>query len=113
MTDVTTIIEVIVSIIATVVGTFLIPYIKRKASAEKLAEVVKWLEIACYAAEEAARTGLIDKEAKYGYAKDFLESRGIKFDEVTTEALINSTVYDLFNRFKDEVIVPEEDVTEE
>jgi hypothetical protein len=113
MTDITTIIEVIVSIIATVVGTFLIPYIKRKASAEKLAEVVKWLEIACYAAEEAARTGLIDKAEKYGYAVEFLEKRDITFDAATTEALINSTVYDLFNRFKDDVVVPSEENTEE
>ena len=112
MTDITTIIEVIISIIAMLIGSVLIPYLKKKHSAETLANVVKWLEIACYAAEEAARTGLIDKAAKYEYAKDILESRGITFDEATTMALINSTVYDLFNRFKDDV-TPSEDASEE
>ena len=104
MTDITTVLEVIVSIIALLVGTFLIPYFKRKASSEQLSAVIKWLEIACNAAEEAARTGLIDKAAKYGYAVEFLEARGYTFDEATMRALIDSTVYDLFNRFKEESV---------
>lgn len=102
MTDITTIIELVLGIISLVVGIVLIPYIRKKYGAENLAMVVKWLEIACNAAEEMARTGLIDKIDKYDYVMEFLETRGITFDELTTQALIKSTVYDLFNRFKEE-----------
>lgn len=94
MTDITT--------VALIIGTILILYIKSKPTAEQLTKVSHWLEIACYAAEEAARKGLIDKSAKYKYAVELLERRGITFDDATTQALIDSTVYDLFNRFKED-----------
>mgnify|MGYP002678536210 FL=1 len=106
MTDITPILELVIRLIALIVTIVIIPKVK-KLLAEKVAEsdqkkIIRWAEIAAQAAEEAARSGLIDKKAKYNYAKDFLEDRGITFDADTMEALINSTVWDLFNRFKDE-----------
>lgn len=106
MTDITPILELVIRLIALVITIVIIPKVK-KLLTEKVAEsdqkkIIRWAEIAAQAAEEAARSGLIDKKAKYNYAKDFLEARGITFDADTMEALINSTVWDLFNRFKDE-----------
>ena len=106
MTDITPILELVIRLIALIVTIVIIPKVK-KLLAEKVAEsdqkkIIRWVEIAAQAAEEAARSGLIDKKAKYEYAKSFLEDRGITFDADTMEALINSTVWDLFNRFKDE-----------
>lgn len=106
MIDITPILEVIIRLVALIITIVIIPKVK-KLLAEKVAEsdqkkIIRWAEIAAQAAEEAARSGLIDKKAKYEYAKSFLEARGITFDADTMEALINSTVWDLFNRFKDE-----------
>lgn len=106
MTDITPILELAIRLIALIITIVIIPKVK-KLLAEKVAEsdqkkIIRWAEIAAQAAEEAARSGLIDKKAKYNYAKDFLEARGITFDANTMEALINSTVWELFNRFKDE-----------
>lgn len=106
MTDITPILELVIRLIALIVTIVIIPKVK-KLLAEKVAEsdqkkILRWAEIAVQAAEEAARSGLIDKKAKYEYAKSFLEDRGITFDANTIEALINSNVWDLINRFKDE-----------
>lgn len=104
--DITPILELAVKLIFAAVTIFLIPKIKKLLAAKVLEsdqkKLIRWAEIAAQAAEEAARSGLIDKKAKYNYAKDFLEARGITFDADTMEALINSTVWELFNRFKDE-----------
>lgn len=106
MTDITPILELAIRLIALIITIVIIPKVK-KLLAEKVAEsdqkkILRWAEIAVQAAEEAARSGLIDKKAKYEYAKSFLEDRGITFDADTIEALINSNVWDLINRFKDE-----------
>lgn len=104
--DITPILELAVKLIFALVMLFLIPKIKKliatKVSEADQKKIIRWAEIAAQAAEEAARSGLIDKKAKYNYAKSFLEDRGITFDADTMEALINSMVWDLFNRFKDE-----------
>lgn len=102
--DITPILELAVKLIFTVVTIFLIPKIK-KLLAAKVAEsdqkkIIRWVELAVQAAEEAERSGLIDKKAKYQYAKNFLEARGVTFDADTMQALIDSTCWELFNQFK-------------
>lgn len=102
--DITPILELVVKLIFTLITIFLIPKIKELLAA-KVAEsdqkkITRWVELAVQAAEEAARSGLIDKKAKYQYAKDFLEKRGVTFDADAMQALIDSTVWELFNQFK-------------
>lgn len=102
--DITPILELAVKLIFTLITIFLIPKIK-KLLAAKVAEsdqkkIIRWVELAVQAAEEAERSGLINKKAKYQYAKDFLEKRGVTFDADTMQALIDSTVWELFNQFK-------------
>lgn len=104
--DITPILELAMKLIFAAVTIFLIPKIK-KLLAAKVAEsdqkkILRWVELAVQAAEEAARSGLIDKKAKYQYAKDFLEKRGVTFDADAMQALIDSTVWELFNRFKED-----------
>lgn len=102
--DITPILELAVKLIFTLITIFLIPRIKELLAA-KVAEsdqkkLIRWVELAVQAAEEAERSGLIDKKAKYQYAKDFLEKRGVTFDADTMQALIDSTCWELFNQFK-------------
>ena len=104
--DITPILELVVKLIFAAVTIFLIPKIK-KLLAAKVAEsdqkkIIRWVELAVQAAEEAERSGLIDKKAKYQYAKTFLEARGVTFDADTMQALIDSTCWELFNQFKED-----------
>lgn len=104
--DITPILELVVKLIFTAVTIFLVPKLKELIST-KVAEsdqkkIIRWVELAVQAAEEAERSGLIDKKAKYQYAKNFLEARGVTFDADTMQALIDSTVWELFNQFKED-----------
>lgn len=102
--DITPILELAVKLIFTLITIFLVPKLKELIST-KVAEsdqkkIIRWVELAVQAAEEAERSGLIDKKAKYQYAKTFLEAHGVTFDADTMQALIDSTVWELFNQFK-------------
>ena len=106
MMDITVILELVVKLIFTLITIFLLPKLKALIS-EKVAEsdqrkIIQWVELAVKAAEEAERAGLIDKKAKYTYALDFLEKRGVTFDPDTMQALIDSSCWELFNKFKGE-----------
>ena len=102
--DITVILELIIKLIFAAITIFLLPKLKALIS-EKVAEsdqrkIIQWVELADKAAEEAERAGLIAKKAKYTYALDFLEKRGLTFDPDTMQALIDSSCWELFNRFK-------------
>lgn len=102
--NITPILELVVKLIFALITIFLVPKLKELIST-KVAEsdqkkIIRWVELAVQAAEEAERSGLIDKKAKYQYAKDFLEKRGVTFDADTMQALIDSTCWELFNQFK-------------
>ena len=104
MMDITPILELIIKLVFTLITLFLIPKLKALIS-EKVAEsdqkkIIRWVELAVQAAEEAERAGLIDKKAKYTYALNFLEKRGVTFDPDTMQALIDSSCWELFNKFK-------------
>lgn len=101
MIDITSIIKIAVELLAAVAMVFLIPYLKVKIPNEKRTELVKWVQIAVQAAEEAARSGLIDKSGKYNYALSVLEGRGITYNSPDIRALIDSTCWELFNQFKE------------
>ena len=102
--DITLILELIIKLIVALITIFLIPKLKEliaaKVSESNQKKIIRWVELAVQAAEEAERSGLIDKKAKYQYAKTFLEARGVTFDADTMQALIDSTVWALFNQFK-------------
>lgn len=104
--DITPILELVVKLIFAAVTIFMIPKIKKlfatKGSESDQKRLIRWAEIAVQAAEEAARSGLIDKKAKYQYAKNFLEARGATLDADAMQALIDSTVWELFNQFKED-----------
>ena len=91
--DITPIIEIVVALLSTLVTTFLIPYIRKKLSAEKLAELQKWVGIAVEAAEQiyGSKTG----QQKKDYVVSFLLSKGIVFDTAEVNALIEAEVHKL------------------
>ena len=105
MTDVTSIVELLIQLIAAIVSIVLLPklnsFIVAKVSEAKRKKLIQWSEFAAKAAEEAARAGFIGKEDKYQYALDFLEKRGITLDADDARAVLCSVCWELFNQFKD------------
>lgn len=91
--DYTELLQALIALLAAIITTFLIPYIKKKLSTENVEELRKWVGIAVKAAEQiyGSKTGLEKKE----YVLSFLNSKGIKFDVDEVSALIESEVYKL------------------
>ena len=91
--DYTEILQAFITLLATLITTLLIPYIKKKISAEKLEELKKWVTVAVSAAEQlyGSKTGQQKKE----YVVAFLLSKGIVFDVDEVNALIEAEVYKL------------------
>ena len=91
--DYTELLQAIIALLATLITTFLIPFIKKKLSAEKVEELRKWVGVAVKAAEQlyGSKTG----QQKKKYVLSFLVSKGIKFDVDEVTALIESEVYKL------------------
>lgn len=91
--DYTDLIQAIIALFSAIITGFLIPYLKRKLSEQKLEELQKWVSVAVKAAEQlfSGQTGQQKKE----YVVAFLLSKGIVFDVEDVTALIESEVYKL------------------
>ena len=91
--DYTELFQAFITLLATIITTFLIPYIKKKLSSEKTEELRKWVSVAVKAAEQlyGGNTGTEKKE----YVVSFLASKGIIFDVDEVNAMIESEVYKL------------------
>lgn len=94
MIDLTTIMEAVITLIIAVVSTFVIPWLKRKISAEKLAEISEWVQIAVTAAEQIYN-GPGRGEEKKAYVLKFLTDKGYTVDMAAIENLIEAAVYEL------------------
>ena len=99
--DITVVFEALIAVLCALVSGFVIPWLKTKISAEKREKISFWVESAVMAAEEASRSGLIEKNEKYQYVVDFLEGKGIVFDEAEVRVMIDGAVWSLINQFKD------------
>lgn len=91
--DYTELMQAIIALLATIISTFLIPYIKKKLTAEKEEELRKWVGIAVKAAEQiyGSKTGMEKKD----YVLSFLLEKGIVFDASEVATMIEAEVYKL------------------
>lgn len=91
--DYTEFIQALIALVSVIITTFLIPFLKKKLSVEKLEELKKWVGIAVNAAEQiyGSETG----QQKKDYVLTFLLEKGIVFDAAEVEALIEAEVYKL------------------
>ena len=94
MTDLTPIVNAVIALIAAIITTFLIPWIKGKIDAAKLAQIVEWVGIAVRAAEQIYNeSGMGEKKKQY--VLDFLASKGFTLDPDSINAMIEAAVKDL------------------
>lgn len=92
--DITTIIEAVFALAASVITAIVIPYIKSRTTAQQQAEINAWVKIAVAAAEQIY-TGSGRGEEKKAYVLNWLAEHGITMDEERINALIEAAVYDL------------------
>lgn len=101
MKDYTMLFEGIITVLAALITMFVVPYIKSKIDAEKLAKIIEWVTYAVEAAEQ------IYKESGMGaiknkYVKQFLEEHGVDLDIEQIDVLIESAVRKLKREIKNE-----------
>lgn len=94
MINLTGIISAVLTLIVAVLSAYLIPLIKRKVDAEKLATIQFWVGIAVDAAEQVFRDGGLGAEKKK-YVVNFLEARGFSIDAEELNNLIEAAVLEL------------------
>ena len=95
MLDITDLAVSILTILAGFVTFKVIPYLKAKYTIEQLEKAFKWGEIAVHAAEQLAKSGVIDVNERKEYAMNILQKKGINLDIDQLTAIVESFVYDL------------------
>ena len=76
MIDITPVIEAVIALVAAVVTCFIVPCLKARYGAEKLAEIEKWVRIAVEAAEQIF-VGSGMGEQKKAFVLEFLANKGL------------------------------------
>lgn len=94
MVDLTQITVAILTLIFSLISTFLIPYIKNKTTAEQFETIKLWVKVAVQAAE-MIYVGTGRGEEKKKYVVEFLASKGFKLDMAEIDALIEAAVLEL------------------
>ena len=96
MFDITPIVEAILALVAVVITSIIIPYIKKKTSVEQQKEIVSWVKIAVMAAEQIY-VGTGRGPEKKLYVVEWLADRNITVDTNQIDVLIESAVYEMNN----------------
>lgn len=92
--DLTQVIVAIIGLLATVLTTVCIPYIRSITSSEKYNHLQVWVTVAVEAAEQIFKgTGLGSQKKEY--VLKFLEEKGFKIDEKELDIMIESAVLEL------------------
>ena len=96
MFDITPIVEAVLALVAVVITSIIIPYIKKKTSVEQQKEIAGWVKIAVMAAEQIY-VGIGRGSEKKQYVLAWLAERNITVDGNEIDALIESAVFELNN----------------
>lgn len=88
--DLTGILEIVLSLIATVMTIMVVPWLKQRYNGEKFDDMKKWANVAVLAAEQMydSTEGL----KKLKYVQDFLRGHGFTMDDDHLRVLIESAV---------------------
>lgn len=92
--DVTVIVNAVIALIAAVVSTFLIPWIKSKTTSQQREQLVAWAKIAVAAAEQIYKGKGRGGEKKQ-YVLDFLLQNGFSINAENVNASIEAAVKQL------------------
>lgn len=91
--NVTEIFNAFIALVCTIMMSVVVPYIKKRYNNAELDNFLAWVKIAVRAAEQLyAQT---DGEAKKQYVFDFLNEKGVYFDELEVDNAIEAAVIEL------------------
>jgi len=90
MTDLTPVFNAVIALLAALITTFVIPWIKRKTSAQDREDLLRWVEIAVAAAEQLFYVTQGPEKKKY--VVQFLQDKGFTFSEEEVNAAIEGAV---------------------
>jgi Na+/glutamate symporter len=97
--DLTPIALALISIIGTIITTYLIPYLRERYTKEQLEKALIFGKIAVDSAEQLAKSGVIKPEERKEHAMnvltEFLKSKNIKLDIGQINNIIESFVVQL------------------
>ena len=102
MDNITNLIVAIIGIVGTILTAVVIPLIREKLSNEQRENLYNIVMIACKAADQLAKTGVLDKAARHEHVIAFLESKGITYDVDEVNEMIESIVLELPPLIKEE-----------
>lgn len=94
--DITAIIKAVVELIFAVAGIFLIPWLKEKIGAAKLAKIIDTIDILVAAAEQIANREGYDGAWKKQHVIELLQKNGYTVDD-TIDDYIEAAVIKLHN----------------
>lgn len=94
MTDITFVIEAVITIIVFVVGMFLLPLIKQKIGVGNTNELIGWVGIFVRAAEQIFRESGMGEQKK-AYVLKKLQEKGYNLDLEAVEDMIEAAVLEL------------------
>ncbi len=94
MIDLTPIFEALITIAASLIAAFLVPWLREKCGCERLERIKVWVRAAAAAAEQLYKGSGRGGE-KLEYVLDFLESRGFGLDRDSLEKLVEAELYAL------------------
>lgn len=92
--NITPIVQAAAVLLAAVITTFVVPYIKSKTTAAQQSQINAWVRIAVSAAEQIYN-GPGKGEDKKAYVLTWLRQHGVTVDEPQLDALIEAAVYEL------------------
>lgn len=93
--DLTEITVAVVGLCGTLITAYLVPYIKKNASAKTLENARLWTSVAVQAAETLYGSG--QGQAKKKYVLEYLAGKGVQVDDAQVEA----AVYELINGYSE------------
>ena len=93
--DITMILQAVIYLLLAIVMMIVIPWLKKQVGAENMDELMRWVEIGVAAAEQLYTAA--QGEQKKQYVLEFVRSKGLKIDEASLDATIESAVNALHN----------------
>ena len=92
--NITVIVNAVIALIAAIVSTFLIPWIRSKTTLQQREDLIAWVKIAVAAAEQIYK-GSGRGEDKKKYVLDFLAKNGFTVDTEVISAAVEAAVKQL------------------
>jgi hypothetical protein len=90
MIDITPILHSVLTVAAALITAFVVPWIKAHVSGIQLRSAQTWVTIAVKAAEQIYDSG--KGAEKLAYVKNYLNDKGITYDEAQIEAAVGNLV---------------------